>query len=215
MKKLAVFVSGGGSNFWAIQTSIKAGGIAGKVTLVVTDKPDCAGAEYARESGIDVYKYPAEDRQPADLLAALRAGNCEIVLLAGYLKMVPVEVVQAYERRLLNIHPALLPAFGGKGYYGRKVHEAVLAAGEDQSGVTVHFVDEKYDHGPTAAQVTVPVMQDDTPETLAARILEQEHRIYPEVVAVLCRGDISWGPDGAPVIALPIEIKYDNMGNRV
>jgi len=215
MKKLAVFVSGGGSNFLSIQREIDAGRIAGQVALVVTDKPECPGAEYARELGIRVYSYPQPELRPADLLAALKAGNCEIVLLAGYLKMVPAEVVQMYERRMLNIHPALLPAYGGKGYYGRKVHTAVLAAGEDQSGVTVHFVDEKYDHGPTAAQVTVPVRPNDTPETLAARVLEQEHRIYPEVVGALCRGDISWGSDGKPVITPPIEIQYDDSGRRV
>jgi phosphoribosylglycinamide formyltransferase-1 len=96
-----------------------------------------------------------------------------------------------YKNRVLNIHPALLPRFGGKGFYGMKVHEAVLAAGEKVSGVTVHLVDEQYDHGPILAQREVPVLEDDTPETLAARVLIEEHKIYPEVVGKIARGEIT------------------------
>ena len=200
MKNLAIFISGGGSNFRAIQASILAGRIAGRVVLVVTDKPQCPGALYAREQGIEVYIYPAPDTQPTDLLQALEDRECRLVVLAGYLKMVPSEVVRAYQRRMLNIHPALLPAFGGQGYYGRRVHEAVLQSGRTQSGATVHFVDEQYDHGPIVAQATVPVLPGDTPESLAARVLEQEHILYPRVVAALCRGALSWDHDGRPVI---------------
>ncbi len=200
MTNLALFVSGGGSNFRAIHNSILEGRIAGRVALVVTDKPQCPAARYAREQGIEVFAYPAHDTQASDLLRALKDRECRLVLLAGYLKMVPPEVVRAYRRRMLNIHPALLPAFGGQGYYGRRVHEAVIAAGEQLSGVTVHFVDEQYDHGAIVAQVTVPVLPGDTPESLAARVLEQEHLLYPQVVGALCRGDISWDDDGRPVI---------------
>ncbi len=200
MTNLALFVSGGGSNFRAIHDSSLAGRIAGRVALVVTDKPECPAAWYAREQGIEVFAYPAHGRQPTDLLQALEERECQLVLLAGYLKMVPPEVVRAYQRRMLNIHPALLPDFGGQGYYGRRVHEAVIAAGEKLSGVTVHFVDEQYDHGPIVAQATVPVLPGDTPESLAARVLEQEHLLYPQVVGALCRGDISWDDDGRPVI---------------
>ncbi len=200
MTNLALFVSGGGSNFRAIHDASLAGRIAGRVTLVVTDKAECPGARYAREQGIDVFTYPAHDRQPSDLLQALEDRECRLVLLAGYLKMVPPEVVRAYERRMLNIHPALLPDFGGQGYYGRRVHEAVLQSGQTRSGVTVHFVDEQFDHGPIVAQATVPVLPGDTPESLAARVLEQEHLLYPRVVGALCRGDISWDDDGRAVI---------------
>ncbi len=200
MTNLALFVSGGGSNFRAIQDSILAGRITGRVALVVTDKPECPGARYAREQGIEVYTYPAHDRHPSDLLQALKDRECELVLLAGYLKMVPPEVVRAYQRRMLNIHPALLPDFGGPGYYGRRVHEAVLQSGAAQSGVTVHFVDEQYDHGPIVAQATVAVLPGDTPESLAARVLVQEHLLYPQVVGALCRGDISWDDDGRAVL---------------
>ncbi len=200
MKNLAIFISGGGSNFRAIQASILAGRIEAQVALVVTDKPQCPGARYAREQGIEVYVYPAHDTQPTDLLQALEDRECRLVVLAGYLKMVPSEVVRAYQRRMLNIHPALLPAFGGQGYYGRRVHEAVLQSGQSHSGATVHFVDEQYDHGPIVAQATVPVLPGDTPESLAARVLEQEHILYPQVVAALCRGPLSWDHDGRPVI---------------
>ncbi len=204
MTNLALFVSGGGSNFRAIHDSSLAGRIAGRVALVVTDKPECPGARYAREQGIEVFVYPAHDTQPTDLLQALEDRECQLVLLAGYLKMVPPEVVRAYQRRMLNIHPALLPAFGGQGYYGRRVHQAVLQSGAAQSGVTVHFVDEQYDHGPIVAQATVPVLPGDTPESLAARVLVQEHLLYPRVVAALCRGELSWDDDGRPVLETAI-----------
>ncbi len=206
MKRLAVFVSGGGSNFRAIHQAMLAGGIDGVVGLVVTDKADCPAAAYARDRLIQVYLHPATDRTPASLLKVLSSSAIDFLILAGYLKMVPVEVVRAYPRKILNIHPALLPAFGGPGFYGRRVHEAVLASGDDVSGVTVHFVDEEYDHGPTVAQVTVPVEPDDTPKTLAARVLEQEHRLYPQVVAALCRGAIDWDEDGTPHIEPPLTL---------
>ncbi|MFC1544975.1 phosphoribosylglycinamide formyltransferase, partial [Gemmatimonadota bacterium] len=110
--------------------------------------------------------------------------------LAGYLKMVPPNVVAAYSNRMINIHPALLPAFGGQGMYGRRVHEAVLASGAKLSGPTVHFVNEEYDRGPIIAQRAVPVYHDDTPEQLAARVLEQEHELLPEVVELIATGRV-------------------------
>ncbi|MGH7672459.1 MAG: formyltransferase family protein, partial [Gemmatimonadales bacterium] len=127
-------------------------------------------------------------RDPADsaeLLAALT--EADLVVLAGYLKLVPAAVVVRFRWRMINIHPALLPAFGGPGMYGRRVHEAVLASGATVSGATVHYVDEQYDRGPIIAQARVPVRPDDTPETLAARVLEAEHRLLPMVVLELAR----------------------------
>lgn len=206
MKRLAVFVSGGGSNFRAIHQAMLAGEIEGVVGLVVSDKADCPAAAYARDHLIQVYHYPAPDQSPVRLLKVLNSSAIDFLILAGYLKMVPVEVVRAYPRKILNIHPALLPDFGGKGFYGRRVHEAVLASGAKVSGVSVHFVDEQYDHGATVVQVTVPVEPDDTPETLAARVLEQEHRLYPQVVAALCRGAIDWEADGTPHMEPPLAL---------
>jgi folate-dependent phosphoribosylglycinamide formyltransferase PurN len=121
----------------------------------------------------------------AELLAAL--GDADLVVLAGYVKLVPREVVARFRGRMINIHPALLPAFGGPGMYGRRVHEAVLASGAAVSGATVHYVDEQYDRGPIIAQQPVPVQPGDTPDTLAARVLAVEHELLPNVVLALAR----------------------------
>ena len=207
MKQLAIFVSGRGSNFRAIHGSTKSGEIAGRVALVVTDKPQCPAADYTRENGIEVVHYPAPDLEPPALLQALKQAGIDFIILAGYLKLVPSEVVRAYPRAMLNIHPALLPAFGGKGYYGHRVHEAVIASGAKVSGVSVHFVDEEYDHGPIVAQVVVPVQPDDTPDALAKRVLKQEHRLYSKVVAALCRGQVRWREDGVPYVEPPIMLQ--------
>jgi phosphoribosylglycinamide formyltransferase len=124
----------------------------------------------------------------------------DFILLAGYLKLIPVELVQEYPKSILNIHPSLLPAFGGKGYYGLKVHKAVIASGARYSGPTVHFVDEHYDTGRTLAQRVVPVQANDTPEQLATRVLHEEHQVYVEAVTALCEDRIVWREDGIPLI---------------
>ncbi len=202
MKRLAVFVSGHGSNLRSIHAAATAGDIPAQVALVVTDKPDCPAAAFAGRNGIQVLQFPAPGRAPQALSETFQQLGIDMVLLAGYLQRVPAELVRAYPKAMLNIHPALLPAFGGFGYYGRRVHEAVIASGAKYSGVTVHFVDEDYDHGPIVAQAVVPVHSDDTPDTLAARVLEQEHRLYPQVVAALCAGSVSWREDGVPSFEL-------------
>jgi phosphoribosylglycinamide formyltransferase-1 len=139
---------------------------------------------------------------PADgnaLLEALRAHGVELVVLAGYLKLVPATVVAAYDGRMLNIHPALLPSFGGKGMYGQRVHEAVLASGATVSGPTVHLVTAEYDRGPIVAQWPVPVQHDDTPTTLRDRVLATEHQILPAVVLAAARAGrpVRLSPDGS------------------
>ncbi|MBI3292599.1 MAG: phosphoribosylglycinamide formyltransferase, partial [Elusimicrobia bacterium] len=118
----------------------------------------------------------------------LEARQVDLVCLAGFLWWLDAEFIQRFRDRILNIHPALLPKFGGKGMYGRRVHEAVLASGEKESGCTVHVVDEEYDHGPIVLQAKVPVLPTDTPETLAVRVQEQEHRLYPEAIRVFTEG---------------------------
>ena len=198
MQRLAVFVSGHGSNLRSIHAAATAGDIPAEVALVVTDKPDCPAAGFAGLNGIDVLHFPAPGVAPQALSETFQQLGIDIVLLAGYLQRVPAELVRAYPRAMLNIHPALLPAFGGFGYYGRRVHEAVIASGVKYSGVTVHFVDEDYDHGPIVAQAVVPVHSDDTPDTLAARVLEQEHLLYPRVVAAVCAGKVSWRDHSIP-----------------
>ncbi|CAL5027458.1 unnamed protein product [Urochloa decumbens] len=204
-KRLAVFVSGGGSNFRAIHEAALGGTVHGDVVALVTDKPGCGGAEHARSNGIPVVVFPKSKSAPegilvAELLDALRGYGVDFVLLAGYLKLIPAELIQEYPRSILNIHPSLLPAFGGKGFYGSKVHKAVIASGARYSGPTVHFVDEHYDTGKTLAQRVVPVFADDTPELLAARVLHEEHQVYVEAVAALCEDRIAWRDDGVPLI---------------
>ncbi|CAL5016961.1 unnamed protein product [Urochloa decumbens] len=204
-KRLAVFVSGGGSNYRAIHEAALGGTVHGDVVALVTDKPGCGGAEHARSNGIPVVVFPKSKSAPegilvAELLDALRGYGVDFVLLAGYLKLIPAELIQEYPRSILNIHPSLLPAFGGKGFYGSKVHKAVIASGARYSGPTVHFVDEHYDTGKTLAQRVVPVFADDTPELLAARVLHEEHQVYVEAVAALCEDRIAWRDDGVPLI---------------
>ncbi|CAI0378094.1 unnamed protein product [Linum tenue] len=204
-KKLAVFVSGGGSNFKSIHEACHEGSVHGDVIALVTNKTDCGGAEYARNKGIPVLQFPktkdgADGLSPTDLVAALRNSEVEFVLLAGFLKLIPAELIRAYPRAMLNIHPSLLPAFGGKGYYGMKVHKAVISSGARYSGPTIHFVDEHYDTGRILAQRVVPVLSTDSPEDLAARVLKEEHKLYKEVIAALCEERIAWREDGVPLI---------------
>lgn len=191
---LAVFASGGGSNFGAILDAVRAGRLRARVVLLVADRPGTGAEARAHAAGVPVAVVPpgAFADEPAfgeALLAALRAHDADTVALAGYLRRVPGAVVRAFDGRIVNVHPALLPTFGGPGMYGRHVHAAVLAAGVFESGCTVHLVDEAYDRGPILAQVRVPVLPGDTPETLAARVLAEEHRLLPAVLATLARTD--------------------------
>jgi len=125
------------------------------------------------------------------VLAALQKAAVDVIVLAGYMKHLPASVVAAYRHRILNIHPALLPAFGGTGMYGLRVHQAVLASHESLTGATVHIVDEEYDHGPIVLQRTVPVLASDSPESLAARVLEMEHSVLPEAIRLFAEGRVS------------------------
>ena len=191
--KIAVFISGGGTNLQSLIDAAASGKLSGEIVLVVSSKKDAYGLERARKAGIDTFvfrkkDYPTGEDAERDLLEMLGEYEVEYIALAGYLKLVPSAVVRKYKNRITNIHPALLPKYGGKGMYGHHVHEAVLAAGDKESGATVHLVDEIYDHGKVIIQGRVPVRADDTPDTLAARVLEVEHKIYPEALENLIRG---------------------------
>ncbi|KAL6520510.1 Phosphoribosylglycinamide formyltransferase (GART) [Orobanche hederae] len=204
-KNLAVFVSGGGSNFRSIYEATVHGSVHGDVVALVTNIHDCGGAEFASSKDIPVIIFPKrKDSQDAfsaeDLVIALRSYSVDFILLAGYLKLIPVELIKAYPKAILNIHPSLLPAFGGKGYYGMKVHKAVIASGARYSGPTIHYVDEEYDTGRILAQRVVSVLPNDTAEDLAARVLHEEHKLYVEVSAALCEERIAWREDGVPLI---------------
>lgn len=181
MLNIAVFVSGRGSNLRAVQAAIEAGRLDARIRMVLGSRDDVPALTWAQEQDIPtaaVPKAPAEETA-AFILSALREHDVDFVALAGYLKLIPADVVRAFRHRILNIHPALLPAFGGPGMYGHHVHEAVLEAGVRVSGATVHLVDEAYDRGPIVLQECVPVQDDDNPESLAARVLEVEHRLFP------------------------------------
>ena len=180
---VAVLVSGGGTNLQALLDALGGGAVA-RIARVVSSRGDAAALERARRAGVPV-EVLADPADPAEVIRA--AGDARLVVLAGYLKRVPPAAVARFRWRVINIHPALLPAFGGDGMYGRRVHEAVLASGVALSGATVHYVDEEYDRGPILAQWPVPVRADDTPDSLAARVLEVEHRLLPAAVLALAR----------------------------
>ncbi|MFN8651250.1 MAG: phosphoribosylglycinamide formyltransferase [Gemmatimonadales bacterium] len=178
--KLAVCVSGRGSNLTALLEALRGSPLA-QVALVLSNRADAPALARAREWGIAAEPLTSF-RDGQEWLTRLRAHQVDLIVLAGYLKLVPAEVIRAFRGRIVNIHPALLPAFGGPGMYGHHVHEAVIRAGVPESGATVHLVDEEYDRGAILAQARVPVLPGDTPEALAARVLEAEHRLLPQVV---------------------------------
>jgi formyltetrahydrofolate-dependent phosphoribosylglycinamide formyltransferase len=178
--RVAVVVSGRGSNLLALLRALGPDAPAHVVT-VLSNKAEAGALAIAREHGIPTIVLA----DPADAdawLTALAAHRADLVVLAGYLKRVPPPVVAAYQGRIINVHPALLPKFGGPGMYGLNVHRAVLAAGERESGATVHLVTEEYDDGAVLAQARVPVEPGDNPELLAERVLRVEHRLLPEAV---------------------------------
>lgn len=191
--RLAVFIGtkGRGSNLMAIYGAMQEGRLSGEVALVIGTKPDAPALLRAQEAGIPVAVIAPSDDYEAKLLVALDQAHANTIALAGYLRKLPEAVVQRFRNRIVNVHPALLPAFGGKGMYGHHVHEAVVAYGCKVSGCTVHFVDSEYDTGPIVLQRTVPVLNTDTPETLAARILPEEHAAYIEALQLLAEGRIS------------------------
>jgi formyltetrahydrofolate-dependent phosphoribosylglycinamide formyltransferase len=197
MSKLAlgVFASGRGSNFQAILKAIQEGRLDAEIKLLLSNNPEAGAIKTAKENEIPTAvvssrHFPERDHFIDTILSTLKQHEIELVVLAGYMKKIPLEVISAYRNRIVNIHPALLPSFGGKGMYGQHVHEAVLKQGCKVTGVTVHVVDEVYDHGPIVAQRCVPVEENDTAETLAARVLKVEHQLFPEVLQLFASGRI-------------------------
>ena len=178
--RIAVAVSGRGSNLSALLRTLE-GDSRARVVAVLSHNRDSGGAALARAAMLPtaIFDDPAD---PGPWLAVLGASRADLLVLAGYIKLVPPEVVTAYSGRIINIHPALLPKYGGPGMYGKRVHQAVIAAGETESGATVHLVTDKYDEGPILAQARVPVLPGDTAETLADRIIGVEHQLLPAAV---------------------------------
>ncbi len=193
--RLAVFASGRGSNLEAILRNIANGSLTAEVALVISNRSSAGALEIARQEGIPSFHvsskhFAGEQEYESHLLKLLADHQIELIVLAGYLKRIPGSVIRQYRNRILNIHPALLPAFGGPGLYGHFVHEAVLNYGCKVSGATVHLVDEEYDTGAPVLQRCVPVLDDDTPETLSDRVLQVEHQIFSEAIQLFAEGRV-------------------------
>ena len=193
--RLGFLASHNGSNMQAILDACKTGRLDARGAVVISNNSESGALARARQEHIPAFHlsshtHPGPGALDQAICAALTRHEVEAVCLAGYMKRLGPQTLAAYRGRVLNIHPALLPKFGGEGFYGRAVHQAVLAAGEKESGPTVHLVDEEYDHGPVLAQARVPVLEGDTPDTLAARVLEQEHRLYAETLQKIASGEI-------------------------
>ena len=198
LTRVAVLASGGGSNLQALLDYLdeRGGSRRADVALVVSNKPGAGAIARARTRGIPTAIVSGKAADAAPLEALLDQHRIDLVVLAGYLRLVPPAITRRLRGRIMNVHPALLPAFGGPGMYGERVHEAVLARGARISGPTVHFVDEQYDHGAIIAQWPVPVFDEDTPQSLAARVLRVEHVLYPRVIDAVAAEEIALDDDG-------------------
>ncbi|MCL2372940.1 MAG: phosphoribosylglycinamide formyltransferase [Defluviitaleaceae bacterium] len=178
---IAVFASGGGSDMQAIINACEAGQLNAQVCVVISNKKNATALERAKNHGIPAFSINHANAEK--ILATLQAHDTQLIFLAGYLRLLPENVLSAYENNILNIHPSMLPKYGGRGMYGINVHTAVLAAGETETGITIHRVNQEYDKGEIIAQRRVPVKPGDTPETLAARVLQEEHIFIVQTLA--------------------------------
>jgi len=193
--RLGFLASHGGSNLQAILDAIVAGTLPAQARVVISNNSQALALERAAAIGVpglhlSSHTHPDADALDQAMVDALRAHGVALVVLAGYMRKIGPRLLAAYPRRILNIHPALLPKFGGQGMYGMHVHQAVLAAGERESGATIHLVDSEYDRGAILAQQSVPVQPGDTPESLQKRVLAVEHRLYPETLRRIALGEI-------------------------
>lgn len=187
MLNIGVLISGGGTNLQAIIDETKSGGINGTVKLVISNKENAYGLERARLSKIKAVYETDEDK----IIGLLKENNIDLIVLAGYLKIITPKFVDEFRNKIINIHPSLIPSFCGKGYYGEKVHQGVIDYGAKVTGATVHFVDEGADTGAIIMQEAVNVEQDDDAKSLAKRVLEVEHRILKESIRLFCENKLS------------------------
>ncbi|MDP2891952.1 MAG: phosphoribosylglycinamide formyltransferase [Bacillota bacterium] len=195
VKSLCVMVSGGGSNLQSVMDAIARGEIKARIALVLSSREDAYALTRAKNAGIPTRvvapsSYGSREAFDQAVLEALEASGADYIILAGYLCLLGGNIIGKFKNRIINIHPALIPAFCGKGYYGEKVHKAVLEYGAKVSGATVHFVDEGTDTGPIILQTCVPVLDEDDEHTLAARVLEKEHELLPKAVKLLTEGKL-------------------------
>ena len=192
--KVAVFISGGGTNLQALIDASKTGKLSAKISLVVSSKQNALGLTRAENAEIPTFvfrekKYKSKSEASQDLLTKRKKHKIDFIALAGYLKLLSPELVSAYNGKIINMHPALLPKYGGQGMYGIHVHQTVLASGDKESGVSFHIVDEDYDRGRIVEQFKVPVLENDTPESLQERVLKKEHEEYPKILDKFIRGE--------------------------
>lgn len=203
---IAVFASGKGSNFRAILESIKSQKIKNaNIALVISNNSDAGVLGIAREHDIPAFhisrkQFSTDDEFNHKLISLLKTFNINLIVLAGYMKKLDSKIVRTFKNRIVNIHPALLPKYGGTGMYGMNVHKAVISNKEKISGATVHIVDEEYDHGPIVLQKSIDVEPTDTPETLAEKVLQLEHEIYPEAIRLFAEGKIKVEQDRVIVL---------------
>lgn len=193
--KLAFLASHGGSNMQSIIDAVKLGHIDADLVAVISNNSNSTALQRAKREGIPDYHissqtHPDPDQMDAAIADTLRQSGANLVVLAGYMKKIGQRTLEAFKGRILNIHPALLPDFGGQGMYGKRVHEAVLASGTPITGVTIHVIDEQYDNGPVLARAEVAVLEHDTVDSLAERVLKKEHVLYPETIARIVSGEI-------------------------
>ena len=188
MNKIVVFASGGGSNFKSIYSNTENGKIGNtKVTLLVSNNPKSGAVKFANEKGINTfilnsYRFPEKKNYNEILVSEMNKINPDLIVLAGYMKLIPYDLTSLYKRKIINIHPGKLPAFGGKGFYGMNVHRAVLDSGDSETAVTIHYVNEEYDQGMIIHEEKVPVESGDSPMILSERVLDIEHKVYSEII---------------------------------
>lgn len=191
MLRISVLVSGGGTNLQAVIDGVEGGEIpCSRIVRIIASNSRAYSLERAKKHGIPAAvigkeNYPDPEARTREILRELDSAQTDLVVLAGYMSILSPEIIRAYEGRIINIHPSLIPKYCGMGFYGKRVHEAVLAGGEKESGATVHYVDEGVDSGPIILQGRVPVLAEDTADTLAARVLETEHRILVQSIRYL------------------------------
>lgn len=187
VERIAILASGSGTNAQRLMEHF-AQHTAAQVVLVGCDKPAAGVVQRAWDLGVPCYLFGGAELKNGEVLRELQGQEVSLVVLAGFLRLIPAELIAAFPDRIVNIHPSLLPKYGGKGMYGDRVHAAVIAAGEKESGITIHLVNEQYDEGEVLFQAKCPVEANDTPSSLAARVHELEHEHYPKVVEKLVMG---------------------------
>ncbi len=186
MVRIAILASGSGTNAQRLMEHFRRHPLA-EVVLIGCDRPGAGVIQRAWDMGVAIHLFNGAQLKGGTLLRELQGQGIDLVVLAGFMRLIPAEMVKAYPRRILNIHPSLLPKYGGHGMFGEHVHQAVIAAGEKESGITIHYVNERYDEGEHLFQTRCPVLPEDTPESLAERIHSLEHQHYPLVVETLVK----------------------------